>query len=74
MRKADKPVLLSASLQLTAKQKRNMGVSSYVKREREPNEALGQQVNKMAGVYSQKDDTFFRNDGHKHLKSLGVLC
>jgi len=69
-----KPAMLVPFVGLSAYQRKSIGAGKYVKREREPNEALGQQVNKMAGVYSQADSTFYRNDGHKHLKSLGVLC
>jgi len=60
---------------LTPMQKKSCGLTGYQgPRIREPNEATGQLINKMAGVYSQADRTFYRNDGHKHLKSLGVLC
>lgn len=73
-RLAKKPTQIIASTKLTASQRHAIGAGQYVKREREANEATGQLINKMAGKYTEKDSTFYRNDGHKHIKSLGVLC
>lgn len=42
----------------------------YVKVEREENVALPRQIGKMSGVYVPPS-AYYRNDGHKNLKSLG---
>lgn len=58
---------------LTERQRRNFGVSKYAPREREPNEALGTQVNKMAGTYQPPAwPVRDRSLDHQRIKSRGM--
>jgi hypothetical protein len=61
--------------EISYQQKKSCGLLGYQgKRVREPNEAPGQLVSKMEGIYKPDATAFYRNDGHKHLKSKGILC
>lgn len=62
---------LIPSVQLTATQRNSLGLTGYVKRERLPNEALGPQINKLAGFYEPPKSDYYRNDGLKHIPSRG---
>lgn len=44
---------------------------SFVKVERPDNAALPRQINVLLGNYVPPSDHYQRNDGHKHIKSLG---
>jgi hypothetical protein len=48
-------VLLAKSDRLNPTQRKSIGAGTYVKREREVNEALPPQINKMAGVFKSSD-------------------
>ena len=53
---------------------RSCGLTGYTgPRKREPNEATGPQINKMAGVY-KPEQGYYRNDGHKNIESKGAKC
>lgn len=47
------------------------GIPQYVKAERHPDAAPPRQINVMTGHYVPACDTYYRNDGHKHIKSRG---
>ena len=59
---------------LNLTQKKYWGTDGWQRREREPNEAPGQLINKMAGKYVPDKAAFYRNDGNKHIKSRGDRC
>lgn len=59
---------------LNLTQRKYFNPEPWSKRERLPDEAPGQLINKMAGVYQPDKTAFYRNDGHKHLKSRGHQC
>lgn len=58
---------------LTATQKKYLGATEWKRREREPNEAPGRLYTPTESYVPSKND-FYRNDGHKHLKSRGDRC
>lgn len=47
------------------------GIPQYVKAERHPDAAPPRQINVMEGHYVPACDTYYRNDGHKHIRSRG---
>jgi hypothetical protein len=47
------------------------GFAGYVKKERNPLLVPPRQTNIMQGTYVPACDTYYRNDGLKHIKSLG---
>lgn len=47
------------------------GFTGYVKKERDPTLVPPRQINVMTGHYVPARDTYYRNDGLKHIKSLG---
>lgn len=47
------------------------GFDQYTKQERDPSLEPPRQINVMQGTYVPPRDTYYRNDGHKHLKSRG---
>lgn len=47
------------------------GFAGYVKQERDPSLTPPRQINVMEGVYVPARDTYYRNDGLKHIKSVG---
>ena len=47
------------------------GLKGYVKKERDPSLTPPRQINVMQGEYVPVCTTYYRNDGHKHLKSRG---
>ena len=50
------------------------GPKGYVKAERDPELVPPRQVNTMEGRYVPAQDTYYRNDGNKHIKSRGYQC
>lgn len=47
------------------------GLKGYEKTERDPSLVPPRMINVMEGVYVPECTTYYRNDGHKHLKSRG---
>lgn len=47
------------------------GLTQYVKQERDPSLVPARQINVMQGHYVPARDTYYRNDGNKHIKSVG---
>ena len=47
------------------------GYCKVVKTERDPRLVPPREINIMQGVYVPPRDTYYRNDGNKHIKSLG---
>ena len=45
--------------------------AKYKKQERSPRLVPPREINIMQGVYVPPRDTYYRNDGNKHIKSLG---
>lgn len=50
------------------------GPKGYVKAERDPELVPARQINTMQGSYVPAQDTYYRNNGHKHIKSRGYQC
>ena len=51
--------------------KHHKGLDGYVKAEPDPNKVPPRRMNVMSGFYVPVNDTFYRNDGNKHIKSRG---
>lgn len=67
-----KHALTTGTKDLTDRQRRNLGQAQYYARQRDPNEALPQQVNKMAGTYTPPSwPTRERSQDHQAIKSRG---
>ena len=47
------------------------GFAQYEKQERDPRLVPPREINIMQGTYVPPRDTYYRNDGNKHIKSLG---
>lgn len=66
-----KHALTTGIAALTDKQRKNIGVGKYVPRERHPDEAMPQQIDKMAGTYTPPAwQTRDRSMDHQSIKSL----
>ena len=72
---AKNPEYIKASDKLNAHQRKSIGALKYETRNRNPNEALPRQIDIMAAkdLETERDipQTYCRNDGNKHIKSLG---
>jgi hypothetical protein len=63
------PSILVSSDTLNFSQKKSMGVLNYTPRERQENEALPVSVDKLSGLYVPDKNAYYRNDGHKNIRS-----
>lgn len=50
------------------------GPKGYAEKELDPTLTPPRQINTMQGSYVPAQDTYYRNNGHKHIKSRGYQC
>jgi hypothetical protein len=70
------PVVMPTSLQTSDRLRKKLGTGKYVPREREPNEALTPQIDKLSGTYVPPDMRPSRPNAEQFLsiKSKGFSC